>query len=86
MYRLKIGKRAVKALQAAPGADARRIREKLARLADDPDRRDIDAIPLRDRPGFRLRVGGWRVIFRRDDESREIEVLRLGPRSDVYKH
>ena len=36
------------------------------------------------RPGFRLRIGGWRVIFERHEEAREIDVLRIGPRGDVY--
>ena len=41
-------------------------------------------MPLRGRPGFRLRIGGWRVIFDRHEEAREIDVLRIGPRGDVY--
>ena len=40
---------------------------------------------LRGRPGLRLRVGPWRVIFERDEEARKIDVLRIGPRGDVYK-
>ena len=56
----------------------------LDELARDPDRRDIDVAPLRGRPGFRLRIGGWRVIFERHEEAREIDVLRIGPRGDVY--
>ena len=47
--------------------------------------RDIDVTPLRGRPGLRLRVGPWRIIFERDEESRIIDVLRIGPRGDVYK-
>ena len=42
-------------------------------------------MPLRGRPGFRLRVGTWRVIFERDEEAQTIDVLRIGPRGDVYK-
>ena len=45
----------------------------------------IDVTPLRGRPGLRLRVGPWRVIFERDEEARKIDVLRIGPRGDVYK-
>ena len=41
----------------------------LERLAENPDRRDIDVEPLVGRPGFRLRVGDRRIIFDRDDEA-----------------
>ena len=57
----------------------------LDKLAQNPGRRDIDVTPLRGRPGLRLRVGPWRVIFERDEEARKIDVLRIGPRGDVYK-
>ncbi len=30
-------------------------------------------------------VFGWRVIDKRDEETRETNVLRIGPRGDVYK-
>ena len=40
---------------------------------------------LRGGPGLRLRVGPWRVIFERDEKARKIDVLRIGPRGDVYK-
>lgn len=61
------------------------MRSELEKLAQYPDRRDMDATRLRGRPGFRLRAGGWRVIDKRDEETREINVLRIGPRGDVYK-
>ena len=85
MYRLTIRHHAIKALQRMPAREARRVRDALDKLAQDPDRRDIDVARLQGRPGFRLRTGGWRVIFERDERTREITVLRIGPRGDVYK-
>ena len=85
MYRLTIRKQAIKTLQRMRARDARRVRGELGRLAQYPGGRDIDVTPLRGRPGFRLRVGTWRVIFERDQEARKIEVLRIGPRGDVYR-
>ena len=84
MYRVVIRKQAIKALRSMGSPEARRVRVGLDKLAQDPDRRDIDVMPLRGRPGFRLRIGGWRVIFDRHEEAREIDVLRIGPRGDVY--
>ena len=85
MYRLTIRKQAIKALQRMSVRDARRVRDELERLAQDPDRRDIDVRRLQGRPGFRLRAGGWRVIFTRDEKTREINVLRIGSRGDIYR-
>ncbi|MCY3853613.1 MAG: type II toxin-antitoxin system RelE/ParE family toxin [Gammaproteobacteria bacterium] len=85
MYRLTVKRHAIQALLKMPGQDSRRVREDLEKLAKEPDQRDIDVARLRGRPGFRLRVGGWRVIYERDDKAREIRILRIGPRGDVYK-
>ena len=84
MYRAVIRRQAIKTLKGMRNPDARRVRAGLDKLARDPDRRDIDVASLRGRPGFRLRLGGWRVIFERHEEAREIDVLRIGPRGDVY--
>lgn len=85
MYRLTVKKQAVKALLKMPSQNAQRIRRALDRLAEDPDRRDVDIAALEGRSGFRLRVGGYRVIFERDDEARTIDVLRVAPRGQAYR-
>ena len=85
MYRLTIKKQAIKALQKMPRQSAQRIRRALDRLAEDPDRRDVNVAPLEGRPGFRLRVGGFRVIFERDDKACAIDVLRIAPRGQAYR-
>ena len=68
-----------------PRQNAQRIRRELDKLAENPDRPDLDVSPLRGRPGFRLRVGDVRIIFERDDESRLIDVLRIAPRGQIYQ-
>ena len=85
MYRLTIRKQAIKTLQRMRVRDTSRVREELDKLVQNPGGQDIDVTPLRGRPGFRLRVGTWRVIFERDEEARKIDVLRIAPRGDVYK-
>ena len=84
MYSITFKKQPIKALRAMPPREAQRIRDQLSRLAEDPVRRDVDVTALTNRPGYRLRVGGRRVIFERDDTMRCIDVLRIGPRGDVY--
>lgn len=37
------------------------------------------------RPGYRLRVGDWRVVYDVDSERVVVRVLRVGPRGGVYE-
>jgi mRNA interferase RelE/StbE len=73
-------------------ATARKSLQRLSR----PDRerivRAIDALPAGDvRPlvglpdEWRLRVGPWRVRYRRDDVERLLTILVVAPRGDAYK-
>ena len=84
MYTLKIRKQALKSFRKMPKRDATRLRNVLARLAEDPQSNDLDVVNLRGREGFRLRVGDWRIIFDRSDQIQEIEILRIGLRRDIY--
>ena len=84
--RLTLKKQAVKALQRMPDRDAGRVHDELKKLAQDPGRRDLDFTRLQGRDGFRLRVGRWRIILTWDENAREIHVLRIAPRGDVYKN
>jgi len=61
---------------------AEAIRARLRRLADDPAAPGLDVRPLVGRNGFRLRVGGWRVIYTVNGDA--IEVAAIAPRGDVY--
>ena len=86
MYRLTLRRQAIKALRRMPRQDAARIRGELNKLAMAPDREDLDIARLKGRSGYRMRVGGARLIFERDDGAHVIDVLRIAPRGDVYKH
>ena len=85
MYQLTIRKQVLKTLQRMPSRDARRVRNELAKLIEDPQRQDIDVMRSQGGPGFRLRSGNWRVIFERNEERHEINILRIGLRGDIYE-
>ena len=84
-YQLTLKRQAIRALQRMPRQQAQRIRLEMERVAQNPDRRDLDIAPLTGRPGFRLRVGDLRIIFERDDAARAIDILRIAPRGQVYR-
>ena len=83
-YRLTIKRQAVRALQRMPRTQATRIRGELDKLAENPDRRDIDVAALQGRSGYRLRIGAMRIIYERDDDARTIDIMRIAPRGQAY--
>ena len=64
---------------------AERIREKLTQIAEDPHGKHNNVTKLQGRPGFRLRVGDWRIIYEIEDGELLIVVLQIGPRGGVYR-
>jgi mRNA interferase RelE/StbE len=84
-YQIKIRREAKRKLQSLPVKDRLRIADKIMELGIDPDDSSLDLKPLTNSPFWRLRVGGWRVIYDRQDELRVIAVERIRSRGDVYK-
>lgn len=85
MYRILFTKSADKALCKMPRDIAQRIRERLDHIAVDPYARHPNVTKLQNRPGYRLRVGDWRVIYEIGGEELIILVLRIGSRGEVYR-
>ncbi len=85
MYELTIKKQANKALTKMPRQDAERILAQLDKLAENPDRQDLNIISLTRRPSYRLRVGSYRTIYERDDSIRVVAVEKIGHRKDIYE-
>ncbi len=45
----------------------------------------LDIKKLTGRDGYRLRIGGWRALYRVEKDQLIIEVVKIGPRGDIYK-
>ncbi len=86
--RVVLSRTAVRQLERLPADAARRIRERVRALGEDPlrSRAGADIRPLwihDDPPLYRLRVGEYRVLyFVLPDEVRVTEVV---PRSQAYR-
>jgi mRNA interferase RelE/StbE len=85
MYQLEYTKDALKALQRIPTDQSKLITKKLKHLAEDPQRPNNNVKALKGRPGYRLRVGDWRVIYKLEHNRLIIFVLEIGPRGTVYE-
>jgi mRNA interferase RelE/StbE len=82
-YRVELRPAAVRALKQIDHQDRDRIRGAIALLSQDP--RPPGARALQGRPGLRVRVGDYRIIYTIDDDVLLIVVVALGHRRDVYQ-
>jgi mRNA interferase RelE/StbE len=82
-YGIEVRPAATRALRKL-GPDIRpRIEGAIALLAEDP--RPPASRPLRGRPGYRIRVGDYRIIYTVQDDALLIVVVALGHRREVYR-
>ena len=75
-------RRAQKALAELPKGDYERVRDAMMALSEEP--RPSGCKKLVSRDGWRIRQGNYRVIYEVDDVSRQVLVLDVGHRRDVY--
>jgi len=83
MYKVRIEKQATKALKKLELGTRRRIAEAIRSLATDP--RPPGSKKLKNREGWRIRVGEYRVIYGITEEELRVLVAKISHRSDVYR-
>lgn len=81
-YRIELRPAAVRALRQLDPPVRRRIQGAIALLAQDP--RPPAARALQGRPGLRVRVGDYRIVYTVDDDVLLVAVVTLGYRREVY--
>ncbi|WP_448058924.1 type II toxin-antitoxin system RelE family toxin [Cellulomonas hominis] len=81
-YRIELRPAAVKALRRVDPQDRPRLQGAIALLGQDP--RPPGARALRGRPGLRVRVGDYRILYTVHDDVLVVVVVTLGHRQDVY--
>ena len=80
---VRLSRDSTRSLRRADRRTARRIREKIALLAADPEALANNISALKGAPDvMRLRIGNWRVIYVETPEV--VEVLKIAPRGSVY--
>ena len=84
MYKITFSKNADKTLRGLPRNIALIIGKKLKELADNPNgMRNVKR--LTNHPGYRLRVGDWRIVYTVHDNELIIHIINVKTRGEVYK-
>jgi mRNA interferase RelE/StbE len=81
-YHIELRPAAVRALRKIDPAMRGRVQGAIALLGQDP--RPPAARALQGRPGLRVRVGDYRIIYTVADDVLLIVVVTVGRRRDVY--
>lgn len=85
-YRIVVVRTAEKSLRRhVPPERAAQVRRAVGDLAEDP--RPRGTVKMRgtgEQEEWRVRVGDYRIVYRVDDEAREIIILAVGHRGSVY--
>ena len=84
MHSIEYTREAKQALKAMPRNISRVLESKIEALAADPAAAQ-NVKRLVGRPGYRLRVGDWRVIYTLDSGKLVVLVLQIGTRGGMYK-
>ncbi len=75
-YRLRVTTVAEKEINRLPGNFRQRVRRLVRSLADNP--RPVAAKELRNLPDrYRIRLNGWRIIYRVDEEDQIVLILTV---------
>lgn len=83
-YRVELRPAAVPALKRVDPQDRDRLRGAIALLGEEPRPPGAKALP--GRPGLRVRIGNYRIIYTVNDGILVVAVITLGHRSNVYGH
>ncbi|MBW4687865.1 MAG: type II toxin-antitoxin system RelE/ParE family toxin [Komarekiella atlantica HA4396-MV6] len=83
IYQIEISKGALKQLKKLSPELQERIQLKIDDLAIEP--RPDGVKKLKNRDGYRIRVGNYRVIYNILDDILLIIIVEIGHRSNIYK-
>jgi mRNA interferase RelE/StbE len=85
LYQIELTRSAARSLKRIEARQRDAIRAKLDEFAQDPRAQRLDIRKLEGRPGYRLRVGDWRVIYEIEDVVRIVTVQKIAPRGSAYR-
>jgi mRNA interferase RelE/StbE len=82
IYRVDLTRKADNQMRNLSRSIRRRIDAKLLKMEDDPY---SGAVRLTARPGFRARVGNYRILYEVDDRANVVRVNQIVHRREAYR-
>lgn len=84
LYRIRMPRRVQKQLDDLPQAIFDRVDERIASLTDEPRPSGVRKLQG-SFSTYRVRVGDYRIVYEVDDAAREVRLLTVANRKDVYQ-
>jgi len=82
-YRLRIISKAEKDLNSISGRDFDVLKKKVLSLSAAP--RPFGCQKLTNEDGYRIRMGNFRILYRIDDNAKEVIIYRIKHRREAYR-
>jgi len=82
-YNIFLRKSAEKELASIPRKDLVKVIERIQSLAEDP--RPAGSKKLSAKEQYRVRQGDYRIVYAVNDPGREIRIVKIGHRREVYR-
>ncbi len=83
-YSVIIENRAQKEFFKLPAQYSAAARQAIDALSDDPRPHGVKKM-MGSKDGYRVRFGGYRILYTIDDKRRLVTIYRIRDRKDVYK-
>ena len=84
-YRILIDARAARQLASFPKSVIERLDSAIQSLASAPRLPGTKRLKGKLHEGWRVRVGQYRILYKIDDEARQVTIFDVGHRRDVYR-
>ncbi|MDQ3767596.1 MAG: type II toxin-antitoxin system RelE/ParE family toxin [Actinomycetota bacterium] len=88
MYRVRLAKQAERGLRRIRQGDPRgyeRLKSSIRSLAEEPLPTGAAKLTDFDPPAWRIRVGGYRIVYEIHDDELLVVVVNVAPRGEVYR-
>lgn len=82
-YNVRVLASAEKELRSVPKPQLKRLAARLQGLAANPRPHGSEKLSGEDR--HRIRQGDWRIVYSIDDEKKEVVVVKVGHRREIYR-
>jgi len=82
-YKVLIKRDAEKEIRKLPRADIKRVVKRILSLSGNP--RPSGCEKLKGETGYRIRQGPWRIVYIVDDRKKNVTVIKVGHRREVYR-